>query len=368
MQEPQYTNIYYFYNICAIGGIETFFYQLAKKYQDYDLTIVYRNADPVQLARLKQYVRCVQFTGQKFTCKRAFFNFNTDIIDNVDAEEYILVIHGDYKDMMRRGQIHSTPGHYKINRYIGVSKLACKSFTELTGQPCELSYNPFEFEKPTKVLQLVSATRLTREKGKQRMEKLAAALDKAGIPYIWTVFTNDRFPINNPNVIYMTPRLDISGYVANADYLVQLSDNEGFCYSVVEALSAGVPVIVTPCPVFEELGLKNKENCYILPFDMSDIPIDDIYNHIPKVSYIPPTDSWDKFLLKGNSTYKEDKEKRFKVAATRAYEDYNLTDATLHRKPTPGEIWEVDYDRLQVLLGNNSKKVRFVTIVEDDDK
>lgn len=88
----------------------------------------------------------------------------------------------------------------------------------------------------------------------------------------------------------MTPKMNIIDYIANADYLVQLSDNEGYCYSVIEALTAGVPVLITPCPVFEELQIKNKEHGYILPFDMKNLPIEDIYNHIPKVKYTPPKD------------------------------------------------------------------------------
>ena len=88
----------------------------------------------------------------------------------------------------------------------------------------------------------------------------------------------------------MEPKLDIEKYIANADYLVQLSDNEGYCYSVVEALTQGIPVLVTPCPVFNEIGLINGENCYILPYDMNELPIDDIYNNIPKFEYTPMKD------------------------------------------------------------------------------
>ena len=50
-------------------------------------------------------------------------------------------------------------------------------------------------------------------------------MDREKIPYIWTIFTNDKEVINHPNVCYMSPRLDISDYIADADYLVQLSDN-----------------------------------------------------------------------------------------------------------------------------------------------
>ena len=359
------TNLYYFYTISKIGGIETFFYQLAKQYYNYDLTIVYRNADPEQLNRLKQYVRCIKYTGQTFECERAFFNFNTDIIEHVKAKDYILVIHGDYKDMLNKGQIHSTPGHPKINRYVGVSELACKNFTEVTGKKCELCYNPFSLPERKKVLNLISATRLTREKGKERMIKLANALDKANIPYIWTVFTNDRFPIDNPNIIYMKPRLDITNYIANADYLVQLSDNEGYCYSVIEALAQRVPVIITPCPVFEELGLVHQKNCYILPFDMTEIPVDDIYTKIPEFTYEPKKDRWNELLIKGNSTYQEERKKRYKVKATHVYSEFKIKDSELNRIPQKGEVWEVDYDRMLILTGNNPRKAKFVEVIED---
>lgn len=62
-------------------------------------------------------------------------------------------------------------------------------------------------------------------------------LNAAGIPYLWTIFTNDFRAIKNDNIIYMQPRLDIIDYIANADYLVQLSDCEAYCYSVVESLT-----------------------------------------------------------------------------------------------------------------------------------
>lgn len=78
-------------------------------------------------------------------------------------------------------------------------------------------------------------------------------LNESEIPYIWTIFTDDTNKIDNPNIIYMKPRLDISNYIANADYLVQLSDTEGYCYSVIESLCLGTPVIITDMPVMKEL-------------------------------------------------------------------------------------------------------------------
>ena len=65
-------------------------------------------------------------------------------------------------------------------------------------------------------------------------------------------------------------KLNIIDDIAQADFLVQLSDNEGYCYSIVEALNLHVPVVVTPIPVFKEIGL-DETNSITLEFDCSNI-------------------------------------------------------------------------------------------------
>ena len=359
-----YTNIYYFYYLSDIGGTETFLYELAKKYHELDLTIVYRYADENQIKRLSQYVRCIRFTdGMRIKCKRAFFNYGIDIIDSVDADDYCFVIHADYEDMQRRGQLQKIPEHHKLNKFIAVSQRAAAGFHKVTGKRVEVCYNPFEIREPHKVLNLISTTRLSREKGKERMIRLAEMLDQAGIKYIWTIFTNDKNEIDNPNVIYMKPRLDILDYVANADYLVQLSDNEGFCYSVVEALCAGTPVIVTPCPVFDEIGLVDGENCYKVPFDMKNFDVKKLLGEPLKFEYRPPQDSWDKLLIQEPSTWAEEQKTVYIVKALPIYQEKRIRDGQLDRIPEKGEEWEVSPERMRILTGDNSQHMRFVTVV-----
>ena len=360
----KYTNIYYFYHLSDIGGTETFLYQLAKKYKDLDLTIIYRSAHPNQLDRLKKVVRCVKYTGQKIECERAFFNYGMDIIDNVIAKDYCFVIHADYEDMKNRGQLQLSPISPKINKYIAVSKRAADGFQAVTGIRPEVCYNPFEVIQPKRILNLISATRLSREKGKNRMIQLAEALDKAGINYIWTIFTNDKDAIDNPNIIYMKPRYDILDYIANSDYLVQLSDNEGYCYSVVEALCAGIPVIVTPCPVFKELGLIDGKNCFIYPFDMKNIEVNKLVENTLKFEYKPLPDSWKDFLINKPNTYDEELNTRYLVEALPIYQENKIKDNGLGRVPRTGEQWEVSTDRMLELTKNNSYKQPFVKIVK----
>lgn len=339
-------NIFYFYRINAIGGIETFFYNIAKKYQDWDITIYYQVGDDKQIERLKKYVRVKKYNGEKIICDKAFFNFNLDIIDNVEAKEYIQIAHGDYKAM---GITPNT--HPKITKYLGVSKQVCDTYKEVTGYDTELIYNPIELDKPKKVLNLISATRLTAEKGKDRMIKLSKELDKNNIPYLWLIFTDDDKEIKNDNIVYMKPRLDITNYIANADYLVQLSDNEGYCYSVVESLSVGTPVIVTECPVFKEIGV-NKDNGFILDFDMNNIPIKEIYESNLKFTYKSKEDTWGKYLAKGESQYKKDLKTKVKVKCIAPY-----TDKQLNEDININDVYEVNKIRAEELEENNVAKI-----------
>ena len=198
-------------------------------------------------------------------------------------------------------------------------------------------------DKPKRVLNLISATRLTKEKGKNRMIKLMEKLDAADIPYIWTIFTDDTNVIKNPNVIYMKPRLDIINFINNADYLVQLSDNEGYCYSIVEALTCGTPVICTKCPVFKEIGLKDRENCFLLDFDMNNIPIEDIYNTYLDFTYEPKKDNWDKLLIPGKTTYNPNKKVKIKII--KAYYDTELQE-----DKKPQDIVETNMVRAELIV------------------
>lgn len=353
-------NVFYFWHINAIGGIESFFYYLAKKYKDWDITIYYKTGDEEQIRRLKQYVRVKRYNpNEKIVCDRAFFNFNLEIIDNVEAKEYIQIAHGDYKAMGIMPNMHP-----KITKYLGVSQQVCDTFKEVTGYDTELVYNPIEIEKPKKVLNLISATRLTHEKGKERMIKLAELLDKAEIPYIWTIFTNDTKAIDNPNIVYMKPRLDIIPYIANADYLVQLSDNEGYCYSVIESLCVGTPVIVTNCPVFKELGVQNGKNSWILNFDMKDVPINKIYEGLPKFEYKPKESNWEKFLLPGESTY-EGEEKAL-VRATPSF--IGKKDAERNIYPKIGEEWETSLERAEYLKSKGVVEIVKVIVKKSKKK
>ena len=358
-------NVFYVSNFNTIGGVETYIFELARKYNDYDITVIYNTGSLEQIQRLKKYVRVIRYQGQKIKCDKAFFNYETDIIDNVEAKEYIQLIHAMFKT---QGNL-TAKTNPKITKYLGVSEGACKEWNELTGNNITLCRNPLQIteeeKKPT--LYLISATRLTAEKGKDRMIRLAEELDKANINYVWLVFTNDIDKIPNDNVVYMRPRLNIRPFIASIKgkgFGVQLSDSEGDCYFTRECEALGVPLIVTPIPSFAEQGLVEGKNCYYMPFDMIDLKIDRLLK-IPTYEPYINQDGWLDMLVKSKSTYKEELNMKYKVEALNTYEDFNVIDSVLGYVPKAGETFTVNKARLDILLGENEGNRVYVKVIEE---
>ena len=342
-------NIYWVGNLSVIGGVETAVYELAKQFQDYDLVIYYNNIPKNQLDRLQKYVKCVKYKGEKLKCRKFFCNYDISIIDNVEAEEYIEIVHCVFR-------------HNKIKPHTH-DKEACESFKGITGKDCEVLHNILNIDKPSKVLKLISATRIASDKGKivQRMQKLANELDRNDIPYQWLIFTNGQHLVHGKGIIYCEPRLDIRNFIAECDYLVQLSDTEAFCYSVLESLYLNIPVIVTPIPCFDEMGIQNEKNGYILDFDMKKIPIFDIYNKIPKFNYQPLENEWEDIIVKVKGNYKEELKMKFKVKAL-----INFNDLEANRRRVIGEEFECSKTRCDYLLEH--KAIEIVEEVKEEFK
>lgn len=296
-------NVIYFPSFNSIGGVETYCYEMALKFgSEYDITIVYREGDIHQMRRLRDVCRVVKFRdGDKIVCDVFIFGWGWDIIDSVEAKEYVQTYHADFKT---RG-IAPCMDERVTKRY-GVAENTTIGIRDNFPVEVETMYNPYTVKKPKKVLKLISATRLTPEKGFSRMGVLAKALDDAGIPYLWTIYTDQPKEMPSPNMVCLPSRLDILDFIADADYLVQLSDTEGYSYSIVEALSVNTPVICTALPVAEEQGVVNGKTGFILPFDMSEIPVDDIYKGLKKFKYTPRESHYEEILSSGKPDYKPD--------------------------------------------------------------
>ena len=150
---------------------------------------------------------------------------------------------------------------------VNVSEASKASF----GNEGTVIHNPL-IRNDKRALILVSATRIPAlDKGKnaERMLKLATMLDNKEIPFLWFNFSDQPLKDAPKGFVNIGTYHDIQPYISRADYLVQLSDQEGFGYSVLEALVNGTAVICTPFETTKELGVIDSKNGYIIPFDMN---------------------------------------------------------------------------------------------------
>ena len=340
--QVEYENVFYFKEINKIGGVESWYYYLSKLFKN--MVIYYETADPIQVERLAKNVEIHKHHGEKIKCKRFFGNYGlANIIPYLEAEEKYFVIHCDYK----RNKL-SQPLIYEGFKYIAVSKLAGESFKEMTGKDYELIYNPIVIDKPKvkkkEGLHLVSATRLSSEKGGWRIDLLSELLDKKGIKYTWDIYTNKPKKLNesalSPNIHIKEPKLDLTKEMAEASYVVQLSDHEAFCFTVVESLVLGTPVIITDIPVFNEIGC-NESNSIKLNLNMTNVDIDEILKGKKPFKYTPPKSNWSKYL-DNNSTYNPNN--IIDVKVIRRY-----TDVELGKKLLRGDIKPMSKLRASIL-------------------
>lgn len=319
----EHDNIIYISYISEIGGVETFAYELAKKYQDRDVAVVCKTIDKGQLKRLSNICWVYRHTDQYIKCKTAIINYDTSIVNFIcDEADIYMTIHADYEHNFYKNKF---PQHQRIKAYIGITKHIVESFKRCTGnQNCFLGYNPLTIEEEKPYLTLVSATRLTQIKGKDRMIALSSAMDRANINYIWYVFTNDTNAIPSPNVVYMKPRLDVGKWIEKADYIVQLSDTEACSYTINEALYRNVPVIVTPLPYLKEVGYEDGKTGYTIRFDCSNIDevVEKIHN-VPSFHFKQLKDIYGDLFTKKESEFKEENMKS-KVICKEAYYDMQL--------------------------------------------
>ena len=271
-------------------SVESFFYYLSKLY---NIVVYYTEGDKEQVKRLAKNIEVHKYKGKPIECDRLFSNYTFSA--TTTAKEKYHIIHYDplnvgFKTTYQEGW-----------KYIGVSKVACKGYKAITGHDIELIYNPIPIEKPKvkkkEGLNLISCTRLTPEKGANRINKLANMLDKKGIKYTWTIYTNKtRIAFDSKNIIIKEHNLNLLEEVAQSSYLVQLSDCESFGLSVAESLILGTPVIITDLEAFKEIGCIHGHNAVVCDMDMKKVDIDMIIANNMKFTYTPPKSNWDKYL------------------------------------------------------------------------
>lgn len=230
------------------------------------------------------------------------------------------------------------------DRIIHVSQASKKTF-DTKG---DVILNPV-IKTKDRAIMLVSATRIPAlDKGKnaERMLRLARMLEKSDIPFVWLNFSDQ--PLSKaPKGFFNVGTADnLQPYIAKADYLVQLSDQEGFGYSVAEALVNQTAVIVTPFDTIKELGVEDGVNGYVVPYNM-DFDVHKLLR-IPSFEYSYDNakilSQWRQILGKTKTQSRYVPQQIIKCRVTRKYEDL-FYKKTMHE----GDVFKIHEARAKFL-------------------
>lgn len=159
----KHDNIVYIRNINEIGGVETYTYELVKKYKENDIAVVCKTIAEGQRKRLEKMCRVYIHREQEIECKVIITNWDTSIIRYVNKDAKVYTgLHTDYSHYSQ-GKV---PKDDERITYIGITEDSKKKFEEITKiERVILCRNPLSVEKSKKKpLVLMSATRLTEEK------------------------------------------------------------------------------------------------------------------------------------------------------------------------------------------------------------
>lgn len=324
-----------------IGGLETFIYAFCQKMHEYyDIIVLYDAMDARQLSRLRKYVECRKVDPDVWIeCETLIVNRIIDPMPhNVRADRTVQMVH-----TIKYGSLTVPQNKDQI---VTVSQAVKDSFTEET-KDAEVILNMMpDYPKKRRPLLIVSATRTdTNEKGAQRLTKFANLMNAQGVPFVWLCFTNAALPKDAPgNMARLQPTIDILPYIEMADILVQLSNCEAFCYSIVEAWSVGTFVVSTPIEVLPEIGGIEGVNMYTVPFDIPDDYDTTKFLNIPKFEYSfdnkESIKRWRKLLGDSKPTHKYVYTEDSMVEVLQRY-----YDTYLKREVVPGEVVCVPRER-----------------------
>ena len=328
----------YINQLHIIGGIETFIYHFARLMKDHEITLVVGNCPENQLRRYEEYINVIDYsTRDRYVCDTLIVLRILDRIpNNFEYKQSIQMVHA----------CRTNPQwHIKQNTeyIVNVSQTGKESFGEESTDGIVI-HNPI-YTRDERALILVSATRIPApDKGdnEKRMRRLAEMLNEAKIPFVWFNFSEGQIPNPPKGMVNMGLEMDIQPYIRSADYLVQLSDSECWSYSILEALTQGTAVIVTPFPSGEEMGIKDGENGYIVPYDMN-FDVSKLLN-IPQFTYEYDNKQikrqWEKIFKQ-----KQKKRSKWEVQVIQKYHDV-LFDKTME----VGEIVSMPVERAKKII------------------
>lgn len=296
--------------LAIIGGVERAELNLAKHFKDRNITFIFKTCELEPALELGKYCDVViSRDDEEFeTDILILANFETDsaLVKRIKSRKTYQQIHADWKGLkeLAEWKNYQWKPNERVDKVLSVSETAQEGLRTAFGFPIDSTIvrNVFLAEKPNKTLIFLTLSRLSKEKGAKRTLEMVKKLEEAGRPFYWFISATPSHEgiegelKRRNNVFFFPPSIKNVNLLPKVDYLVQLSDNESYGYSVREALANRVPVVVTRIPEFEKI-VQDKVNGFILEKDLSNLDINALYetdfSKMPE--YTEPVDpNWEK--------------------------------------------------------------------------
>jgi len=302
---------FYYHHINGIGGVEIAILNLIKKLsKEYDITVAYSlsNSDFDMLLRMSEYATIINLNHNELEVDTVIYCSLYCIKDKIKAKRELRWLHGCLTDMKAKLPKEN------IDEYISVGKI-CKEQLDIQLETKEshLIYNELNSDiislskekiaKKGKELRLLTVSRISPEKGFERMLEISNRLKQKGINYVWDIVGNGYNKTYEEKIKKLAPKEWIFHgkldnpfpYIKRADFLLQLSDYEAFGFVLLEALVLGTTVITTDYSSASEM--INESNGYIIKKDLSDLNLE-IFNNKKKFKHEHKSniEQWKKLL------------------------------------------------------------------------
>jgi len=291
-----------FYNKTLLsGGIEKCLELLSKEiYKDYEIDIIYTVDDILDeniVNILKKYANVYKIEDQIIECDvmvwcYLYFDYHK-LKKQIKAKKNIAWIHSmprilpdcllDDKEFIDdMDEIVCVSEAVKNNLNVSKDGIVIHNFVANNINELSEEFNPFE---NISGLKLVSVSRLSRGKGFDRLLLLAKKLKEKNIDFSIKIIGKGRSTEKDirdsfkdfDEVEFVGYKENPYPYVKNADYLVQLSDDESWCNSITESKVLSTPVLVTNFESSKE-QIEDLKNGIVIPLEEKEYD-----NYISKI-------------------------------------------------------------------------------------
>lgn len=303
--EKQPPRMVYLSNLAKCGGIETAVLNLARQFGE-KIRFVFGKADGAMFSEI------CRLSPAKIDNNIDRYDVDVlvvmgyasprDILNRVKARKVYHQIHADFKSLV---EVNPSFKSYplkdgRVDRYLTVSQTAQDGLEAVFGLESAVVPNIFGY-KPRIVFACVMRT--TAEKGFDRVIKFCDWLASRGLDFVLFLATDEVYgyrgaDLGREYIVKVPCGLKSQEIMRAADYLLQFSYSESYCYSVREALARGVACIVSDIPELKKV-INSPKRGYVISADtdFNDELYDQIVNHIPRPEPYHeklPLDLWEK--------------------------------------------------------------------------